>query len=315
MSVQDQEELDTMDGSLAPSPCLLEPGRVVARRYRLGEEIGSGAAGRIHLAERLIDGREVVLKICAGVGRASRDRMRSEARSLAWLDHRNIVRFVEHGECGELAFVAMEAVRGESLEAELARGEMSRASAVLCLYELAQAIDHVHARGLVHRDIKPANVMIEKRGRRVVLVDFGLASDYRRPTKRGQAFVLGTPEYMAPEQALGLEEQIGPATDRYALAAIALELLTGERPYPSMPLGRLLTTILEQRPRRPSELGFGDTALDAVFAKAMAREPARRYPSALEQVEALVAALPRARDVGRPSISPVPAATVRTKAA
>jgi len=316
MTPTDQEQIDTVDGSLVPDPDFLEPGRIVARRYRLGDEIGSGSAGRIHLATRLIDRREVVLKIGVGVGRMGRDRMRAEARALAYLDHPNCVRFVEHGECGRLAFVAMEAIHGDSLDVHITGGGVSRAAGVLWLYELAQAIDHVHGRGLVHRDLKPANVMIESKGGRVVLVDFGLASEYRRPAAAlGEGMVQGTPDYMAPEQALGLETEIGPAADRYAFAAIAMELFTGERPYASMPLGQLLTTILEQPPRRPSALGFGDAALDAVFAKAMAREPARRFGSAREQIDAIVEALPPARMLGRRSRRPKSAQTVRAKAA
>ncbi len=316
MTFDEQGQVDTMDASSSLDPNMLEPGRVIAGRYRLGREVGSGAAGRTHLAQRISDGREVVLKIDARASRRSRDRMRSEARALAALDHPNVVGFVEHGETSDLAFVVMEAIHGETLEAHLRRGDVSRATAVLWLYELAQALDHVHAMGFVHRDVKPANVMVTAQGKRLVLVDFGLATEYRRarPPRDEQAFVVGTPEYMAPEQALGLESEIGPAADRYALAAIALELFTGERPYPPMTLGRLLATILEQPPRRPTQLGFGGPELDLVFSRAMAREPSRRHASGRELVEAVVAALP-VRATGRPSLQPKAARTVRAKAA
>jgi serine/threonine-protein kinase len=292
-------------------------GALIAGRYRLGAQIGAGGSGRVHLATRVADGREVVLKMLSGGGRAGRDQLRAEARTLATLQHPNVVRFVEHAESAEATFVALEAVRGNDLAARIASGRVTRGGAVVWLYELASALDHVHAQGFVHRDLKPANVMIdEASGGRSVLVDFGLASEYRlRTGPRASAFVVGTPEYMAPEQALALEADIGPAADRYALAAIALELFTGERPYPKMPIGRLLTTILESPPRRPSALGVGGPELDAVFARAMARDPERRYGSAREQIEAIVRALPRVRG-GTHTVRDVHyAATVRAKVA
>jgi len=306
MTFDDGNEM-TFDGSTAAPVRDVRPGTVLAARYRVGAQIGRGTSGRIHLAERIADGREVVVKLSGRAGRRARSQLHLEAHALARLDHTNVVGFVEAGETDELSFVVMEAVRGVH----------SRGAAVLWLYELASALDHVHARGFVHRDVKPANVMIdEARGNRAVLVDFGLASSYRvRSTQPRMLLVCGTPEYMAPEQALGLEREVGPAADRYALAAVALELLTGELPYDRMPVGKLLTTIVERPPRRPSSLGLGGVALDMVFAKAMARDPERRFASAREQIEAIVRALPRLRPSSRPRTPPPPARTVRVKAA
>ena len=298
---------------------VLARGTVLGGRYRISDVVGSGAMGRLYGATRLADGRPVVLKLLFSVGPRGRAGLKQEARALAMLDHPNVVGFVEYAEAGNVAFVAMEALRGQDLEARIRSRRVTRTGALVWLYQLAAALDHVHARGLVHRDIKPANVVIESSGTgdRAVLVDFGLAKSHPRTTSERNPVVcvMGTPQYMAPEQALGLEGEIGPAADRYALAAIALELLTGERPYPALPLGRLLVAILEDPPRRPSALGFGGTELDQVFARAMAREPARRHPSARAFVEDLVDALP-ATGVGALRSGAIQAApTVRAKAA
>lgn len=302
-----------------PSARAVLAGAVIASRYRVRREIGTGAMGRVYLSQRVSDGREVVLKMVSGATRRCRDILRAEARVLAQLDHPNVVGFVEHGETPDCSFIAMEAVRGEDLGARIDRAHITRGAAMLSLYDVATALDHTHARGFVHRDVKPANVMIDDASgrQRGVLIDFGLATPWRpgARSERGSAFVLGTPEYMAPEQALGLEADIGPATDRYALAAIALELLTGRRPYPPMPLGRLLVSIIEEPPRRPSALGLDSRALDLVFARAMARDPRRRYESAREQIDAIVRALPVARAPIRAPRDGRTARTVRAKAA
>lgn len=294
----------------------LIPGLVCAGRYRIGAPLAEGAMGRLFHAERIRDGRRVVLKCQAAGGASTRQALRAEAASLALLGHSSIVRLVEHGETGDVCFIAMEALDGEDLGTRMREGEIPTRVALRFLEELASALDHMHARGVVHRDIKPANVVLARGGtfERAVIVDFGLATTQPSNEKRGR-FLCGTPAYMAPEQALGLEAAIGPATDRYALAAIALELLTGQRPYPNLSIGELLRAIVETPPRKPSELGGFDETVDAVFARAMARDPSRRYETALDMVRAIKAVVPRDSQSTVRTSTPNVTPTVRAKAA
>lgn len=307
--------------TLAPAPANqgLFEGLLCGGRYRIGASIGEGSMGQLFRASRLRDGREVVLKCVTATGAAARRQLRDEAHALASLSHPNIVGFVEHGEGSDVCFIAMDALDGVDLGARIREGSVPRALAMNWLRELASALDHLHARGLVHRDIKPGNVVIHKDARgeeHAVLVDFGLASAYssEQPKERAR-FLCGTPAYMAPEQALGMERAIGPATDRYALAAIALELLTGQRQYPSASIGELLVMLVEKPPRKPSALGPFDAKVDEVFARAMARDPSRRFESAALMVATIEAALPRTvTRTRKASVSGV-TPTVRAKAA
>jgi serine/threonine protein kinase len=293
-------------------------GLLCAGRYRIGESVGEGSMGQLFRAQRLRDGREVVLKCVSGSGASSRRQLRAEAHALASLDHPHIVGFVEHGEGTDVCFIAMEALEGSDLGARIRQGTVPRATALRWLRELGSALDHLHERGFVHRDIKPGNVVIHRDAEgeeHAVLVDFGLATEHVPGARARGQFLCGTPAYMAPEQAVGLESAIGPATDRYALAAIALELLTGHRPYPSASIGELLVMLVEQPPRKPSALGPFDATLDAVFAEAMARDPGRRFESAAAMVSAIEAGLPRSMSRTRRARATQGTPTVRAKAA
>ena len=269
---------------------------VCAKRYRIERVLAEGTTGHVFRARRLLDGRAVVLKCGSKDSEMARTSLRAEARALAALDHPNIVRFFEHREGSDICFLAMEHLDGTDLAARIRTGNVTRAQAMLWLEELASALDHVHAVGLVHRDIKPANVMIVRASDGVehaVLVDFGLASP--RVSRKGRSrFLCGTPAYMAPEQALGNDAEVTAASDRYALAAVALELLSGQRPYPNASVPELLRMVIETAPRAASELGDFGESVDAVFARGLARDPRVRFTTAW----ALVDALQRALDEG-----------------
>ena len=295
-------------------------GSVCAGRYLILGSMGEGSMGQLFRAERIADGRAVVLKCAAARGGSAREQLRSEAEALASLDHPHIVRAIEHEEGSDICVLVMEALEGEDLGQRLRTGVIEARQAMRWLRELAGALDHLHARGLVHRDIKPANVMLheDESGRsHAVLIDFGLAGPAPGAASPARArFLCGTPAYMAPEQALGMESQIGPATDRYALAALALEMLTGQRPYPTASIGELLVMLVEQPPRKPSALGDFDGQLDEVFARAMARDPARRFVCAVAMLEAIAAVVPRSRRAARRArTSSTATPTVRARAA
>jgi serine/threonine-protein kinase len=291
---------------------------VCAKRYRIERVLAEGTTGHVFRARRLAEGRAVVLKCGSMESEMARTSLRAEARALAALDHPNIVRFFEHREGRDICFLAMEHLDGTDLAACLRAGTITRAQAMLWLEELASALDHVHSHGLVHRDIKPANVMIVRASDGVehaVLVDFGLASP-RASRKSRSRFLCGTPAYMAPEQAMGNDVEVTAASDRYALAALALELVTGQRPYPNASIPELLRMVIERAPSAPSELGDFGPSVDAVFARGLARDPRVRFTTSWSLVDALGLALREqrgSRQASSTAKAPIALSARRTK--
>ena len=279
----------------------LTTGALVQERYVVVAPLAAGGMARLFLAHHLDLGVQVVLKIPDESGGSVEARFRSEARMLARLRHSRIVRALDFCRLpnGRLCLV-MEHLVGTDLATLLGRGApLPPRRAVSMLRDIAEALDHVHERGVVHRDVKPANVVATDAG--AVLVDFGLARLLDDPEGDDRSTIVGTPQYMAPEQVLGLGSHVGAPADRYALAAMALELLSGHRPYPAMPTGKLLLTIAESSPRRPTELGIGSCALDRVFERALARDPARRFGSCLEMIDEIRRALRQTPEVSVPA--------------
>ncbi len=269
-------------------------GRVLAERYRIEGHLADGGMGRVYSAIHIALAMPVAIKILES--HTVRDpklagRFEREAMATASLQHPHIVQVLDWG-ClpeGEL-YLVMELLAGVDLASTLSRGELLGPRRTLrVLWQLALAIDHAHQRGIVHRDLKPENVMMNEAACDFVKVlDFGVARDLKQDTSyTTYGEVVGTPEYMAPEQALGLSDTIGPAADRWALAAIALEMLTGDLPYPSAPVITTLRMIVEAPPRRPGDLGLRVTGLDEVFDRAMARRANARYPTACAFVRSL----------------------------
>lgn len=250
-----------------------------------------------------------MLKVPVVTSSTFADWLHEEARVLTAISHPNVVglrgRVQKDGE----EILALEALEGEDIATLLAReGRQSPSTLLALLGPLADALDYLHGQGFVHGDVKPANVVVTQDAG-PVLVDFGLARSAHGDGSRTQGLLAGTPQYMAPEQVFGLPHEQGPAIDRYALAAMALEILTGHRPYASAAIGELLAAMIERSPRMPSQLGWA--GLDTVFARALARDPERRYQTAREFVEALARALENATPSTRPdSLRPL-APTVR----
>lgn len=287
----------------------LEAGEIVARRYEVSAPLADGGMAQLHRATDLVTRTKVVLKLPLLDHGEIFERLFREARIVASLRSPHVVRGLDfvHTEEGVPCLVLAH-VEGGDLASRLDAGERpSSRRALRILSAVASALDHLHERGIVHRDVKPANVV--GFDARAVLVDFGLATSDRDELARERARILGTPMYMAPEQALGLGEHVGAASDRYGLAALAFELVTGSRPYPSASPGALLLAITERAPRRPSEVGHRSVALDAVFARALARDPSRRFESARAFVDALRGAL---RERGSTSLPPICSATLPT---
>jgi len=265
----------------------LAPGARLGRFTVLGL-IGRGGMGEVHLAEERPDGgpaRRVALKVIGGGAALAPDagrRFERERELLARVEHANVVRALgplEADPATGLAFFPMELVLGRSLADLVAEhGRFPVAEAVRVLVEAAAALEAAHARGVVHRDVKPSNLLVDRDGR-VRLTDFGLARalDHSRLTASGRT--LGTPAYMAPEQAAGA--QAGPAADLYALGAVAYELLTSRPPFQAESPVALLKLHVDARPRPPRELRPEvPEALDALVVRLLEKDPAARGASA-----------------------------------
>ncbi|MBA4063224.1 MAG: hypothetical protein C0501_05835 [Isosphaera sp.] len=299
-----------------PAPDSADPAETAVPGYTLLREVGRGGLGSVWLARDEALGRRVAVKVLAhgfATGGAA-ERFAREARVTAGLEHPNIIRVYAAGRRADGGqYLVMEYLTGTTLlEAIGARGTGPNRTLLRALAQVCDGLHYAHGRGVVHRDAKPANVMLVRNGR-VVLLDWGVArvvgqpdgddADDRLPPDRDDGMdtasggVVGTPAYMAPEQARGDQAAVGPRTDVYVVGAGLFHLLTGRTPIDARggvaeALGRLIQGGIP-RPRdvRPDV----PPALDAICAKAMAFRPGDRYPSA-----AALAADLRAYLAGRP---------------
>ncbi len=259
--------------------------------YEILDVLGRGGMGVVYKARQLRLKRLVALKmILAGAhaGEAEVARFRAEAEAVARLQHPNIVQIHEVDEAAGRPFLALEFVDGGSLAGRLDGTPWPAPRAAELVEALARAMHHAHQHGVVHRDLKPANVLMAADGQPKV-TDFGLAKQLdsaQGQTRTGA--ILGTPSYMAPEQAGGRSKDIGPATDVYALGAILYELVTGRPPFVAeTPLDTVLHVVSEEPvpPRRLNPKLPRD--LETVCLKCLEKAPGKRYASALELAEDL----------------------------
>jgi len=261
--------------------------------YEILGELGRGGMGVVYKARHLRLNRVVALKMVlagAHAGTEQRTRFRIEAEAVARLQHPNIVQIYEVGEQEGTPYIALEFIDGPPLDDVLTgRPEPPRAGAAL-VETLARAMHFAHQRGIVHRDLKPGNVLLTSAALSTQhltlstpkITDFGLAKrldDSTRQTRTG--IVMGTPSYMAPEQAAGRSRDIGPATDVYALGAILYELMTGQPPFDAASGIDCINKVLSEDPRPPSALRAGlPRDLQTICLKALEKEPGKRYATA-----------------------------------
>ncbi len=284
-------------------------------RYRFERELGQGGMSTVYLAEDLRHHRKVALKVLrpeiaatVGAGRFAR-----EVEVAARLQHPNILPLLDSGEAAGFFFYVMPYVEGESLRERLARGqEMPIPDAVRILTEVADALSHAHAHGVVHRDIKPDNVLLS--GRHALVADFGVAkavtaaTEHRMLTSAGVA--LGTPAYMAPEQATADPLQ-DHRVDIYALGVLGYELLTGRAPFAATTAQEMLAAHLTAAPEPLEKHRPGvSPVLANVVMKCLAKRPADRWQTADELLEHLE---PFATPSG--GVTPVRTAAARALAA
>lgn len=264
-------------------------------RYRIVDKIGEGGVGIVYFAVDTMLGREVALKTLRlemGVDLSDetgvRERFFQEATWIKRLSHENIVKVYDQGQADGYAYIAMEPLEGEDLRVTLERGaQIGSAERFQIILEVARALAHAHEKGIVHRDVKPSNVFICKSGR-VKMLDFGLALMASTTFPRaGQ--ILGTPSYMSPEQITG--RQVDQRSDIFSLGALAYELLTGRRAFPTTlrELASLPLKIVSQEPALPIEAIAPEVpaGLAAIVRRAMAKLPCDRYPNLAELLREL----------------------------
>lgn len=253
-------------------------------QYRFIRLLGQGGMGEVYLARDLTLDREVAIKIIrtASNHREVYDRFRKEAKIAAKLAHPNIVPLHAFGEVEGVPYFVMGYVRGESLATRLRRdGKLSEEEGRRVLAEIADALDHAHRQGVVHRDIKPDNVLLEDESGRALLTDFGVAKaqgHVEALTRSGS--VIGTPQYMSPEQAAGRADLDG-RSDLYSLGVMGYAVLTGRLPFEGKSAPEILTKHLTQQPPALQSLAptISDTTVQAV-QRCLSKDPSQRWPDA-----------------------------------
>lgn len=260
--------------------------------YEILGELGRGGMGVVYKARHLTLGRIVALKMILSGNQASdsdRARFIAEAQAVAQLHHTNIVQLFEVGESDGRPFFALEYVDGGSLADRVREHPLPSRDAARIMAAIAQGVEYAHSHGFIHRDLKPENVLIGE-GDVPKITDFGLVKkkEAKGASLTQSGAIVGTPSYMAPEQAAGCKSDIGPATDVYALGGILYRLLTGRPPFhAATPLDTLLQ-VLEKDPAPPRLLNPGiDRDLETICLKCLEKDPARRYASAREFADEL----------------------------
>lgn len=252
--------------------------------YELLDELARGGMGVVFKARQVTLNRIVALKmILAGqlASEAEVQRFHTEAEAAASLDHPNIVPIYEIGEHQGQHYFSMGFVEGENLSQRSADGPLPPREAAALVRTIAVAVQYAHERGIIHRDLKPQNVLVDRHGQPRI-TDFGVAKNVRSSsslTATGQ--VLGTPSYMPPEQAAGEVDDIGPASDVYALGAVLYFLLVGRPPFQSANPIDTLRQVIEQEPASLRQLNPSvDRDLETLCLKCLEKDPRRRYSSA-----------------------------------
>jgi WD40 repeat protein/tRNA A-37 threonylcarbamoyl transferase component Bud32 len=259
-------------------------------RYEILGELGRGGMGVVYKARQVKLDRLVALKmiLTAGhAGEADLARFRTEAEAIARLQHPNIVQVYDIGEHEGKPYFSLEYCAAGSLAQKLDGTPLPPKEAARLVETLARAIEAAHQKGIVHRDLKPANVLLLEDGTPKI-TDFGLAKKLNEAGQTASGAVLGTPSYMAPEQAGGKGKAVGPATDVYALGAILYELLTGRPPFRAPSALDTLLQVVADDPVPPRQLQSRTPKdLETICLKCLQKEPPKRYVLALDLAEDL----------------------------
>jgi serine/threonine protein kinase len=268
-------------------------GELIGGRYEVEDLVGTGGMSSVYRARDNVLERQVALKILHdhfSTDPEYVERFRREARAIARLNHPNIVTIIDRGELDRHQFIVFEHVAGENLKDVVRRrGPLPVDEAVAFTTQVARGLAFAHDHGVVHRDIKPQNVLIDENGTAKV-TDFGIARSIDpRDELTETGTLLGTSEYIAPEQASG--RRVDSRSDQYSLGVVLYELLTGETPYSgdnvmAVAMKHLHEPVPRARDRRPDV----PASVDAIVSRAMAKRPEDRFPSTDDMVVALESA-------------------------
>jgi tetratricopeptide (TPR) repeat protein/tRNA A-37 threonylcarbamoyl transferase component Bud32 len=288
------DDATTDEAGEAPGPAIGRrppPGGPAVPGYEIIEEIGRGGMGVVYKARHVRLDRVVALKMILAGAHASNDqiaRFHIEARAVARIQHPGIVQIHEDGDHDGLPYFSLEFVPGGSLARSIGGKPQAPRAAATMVMELCRSMAEAHARGIIHRDLKPANVLLTLDGKPKI-TDFGLAKQMQGDSQQtNTGAIMGTPSYMAPEQAWGRSHDIGPLSDQYALGAILYEMLVGRPPFQGATTLETLDLARSQEPVPPARLQPKvPTDLETICLKALQKDPARRFPDAAAMAEDL----------------------------
>ncbi len=268
-------------------------GTVLSGRYRLEAKLGSGGMSTVYLARDQTLDRSVAVKVMHREMSEQADqleRFRQEARAVAKLSHPNVVSVIDAGEDGGHPYIVFEYVEGETLKQRIGReGALDPQEAIAYAIEIARGLSVAHARSMVHRDIKPQNILIDAEGR-AKLTDFGISRQLEQAGMTATGRVLGTTDYVAPEQAMG--RAVDPRSDIYSLGVVLYEMLVGQVPFQAeSQVGVAMKHVNEELPdvqRRRPEVS---ATVALVVERATAKDPEKRYQHVGEMIDDLSTAL------------------------
>ena len=275
-------------------------GEVLDSRYQVQKKLGEGGMSYVYLAREVATGYDVAIKVLSpklATDRSSVERLRREAGLAMRLDHQNVCRILRLGESEDgLIYLVMPFLKGELLsEREVKGGPMNLAAGINVLRQVCAGLHHAHELQIVHRDLKPENIMLvaeDNSRERAVVMDFGLAKERRADPAIAKltatGIILGTPEFMSPEQIRG--KPLDARSDIYALGIVAFEMFTGKLPFQGRNAQEMMIARLRGQPQRLRQLRADlSEGLEAALARAMEANPDGRYNTALEFADALAA--------------------------
>ncbi len=267
-------------------------------RFKVLAELGRGAMGVVYRAEDTTLGRAVAVKTIALTGASEeRDlheaRFAQEARAAGRLSHPAIVTIYEMGREGDVAFIAMELLEGVDLRELIRGGSLAPSQSVTIAAAVAEGLAYAHEHGIVHRDVKPGNIMVLPDGR-VKIMDFGIARLHEPTVKTQTGVLLGSPQYMAPEQIVG--QAVDHRADIFSLGLVLYEMLTGVKPFAGEDIPELTFKVANLAARPPSHLAPQlAPVVDFIVARALKKKPGERYADATELANDLWNAVPEVK--------------------